>query len=259
MLRNIIHPAEKTDKRVFTNEITQNQAFKFIHLFGYVILIFMVIDYAALLFPPQFFNPNWELNTIGRIIESVYVTLLGFMLVFFRPEKQSIKRSELRILSLFSWLALFLGIICFLFAPLLISNSLRINSSNQTKINLQLTNQRQQVEQVKLQVNNLNEAQLQNLWLRNQPNYAANINISAAEKKQQLTDKLKSNEQASRQQLQQRLKNNQRSLFKMTFKWVLGAILAGVTFISLWKYTEWTREFVKAAKAIAYYSRTRLC
>ena len=249
MLRNIVRPAsKKANKRIFTNELTQNQAFKFIHLFGYVILVFMVIDYAALLFPAQFLNPNWELNTIGKIIESIFVTLLGFMLVFFRPEKQSIKRSELRILSLLSWLALVLGIICFLFAPLLISNALRINSTNQTNISIQLTTQRQQAEQIKLQLDNLNETQLQNLWLRNQANSAANTNISAAEKKQQLTDKLNSIEQASRQQLQQRLKNQQRSLFKMTFKWVLGAIISGVTFVSLWKYTEWVREFLKAAK-----------
>ena len=249
MLRNIIRPISgKADRRVFTNEITQNQAFKFVHLLGYVILVFMAIDYAALLFPPQFFNPNWELNTIGRIIESIYITLLGFMLVFFRPEKQSIKRSELRILFGLSWLAFLFGIICFLFAPLLISNSLRINSNNITKINLQLTNQRQQVEQVKLQLDKLNETQLQNLWLRNQANSATNRDLSVAEKKQQLTNKLNSNEQASRQKLQQRLKNKQRSLFKMTFKWVLGAVISGVTFISLWKYTEWVREFLRAAK-----------
>ena len=249
MLRNIVRPVpEKADKRVFTNELTQNQAFKFVHLLGYVILVFMAIDYASLLFPPQFFNPNWELNTIGRIIESIFVTLLGFMLVFLRPEKQSIKRSELRILSLLSWLAFLLGIVCFLFAPLLISNSLRINSTNQTNISVQLTNQRQQVEQIELQLDNLNEAQLQNLWQKNQPNSAANANLSAVEKKQQLTNKLNSTEQATRQQLQQGLKKQQRSLFKMTFKWVLGAIISGVTFISLWKYTEWVREFSRALK-----------
>lgn len=249
MLRNLVRPVpKKADKRVFTNELTQNQSFKFIHLFGYVILFFMAIDYASLLIPPDFFNPNWELNTIGKIIETVWVTLLGFMLVFFRPEKQSIKRSELRILSLFTWLALLLGIICFLFAPLLISNSLRINSTNRTNVSIQLTNQRQQAEQIELQLDKLNETQLQNLWLRNQANSAADTNLSAAEKKQQLTDKLNSTSQTSRQQLQQGLKNQQRSLFKITFKWVLGAIISGVTFVSLWKYTEWVREFFKAAK-----------
>ena len=141
-----------------------------------------------------------------------------------------------------------LGILCFLFAPLLISNSLRINSTNQTNISIQLTNQRKQAEQMELQLDKLNETQLQNLWLRNQANSATNNQLSAAEKKQQLTEKLNSTEQTSRQQLQQQLKNQQRSLFKITFKWVLGAIISGVTFISLWKYTEWVREFFKAAK-----------
>ena len=61
----------------------------------------------------------------------------------------------------------------------------------------------------------------------------------------QLTTQLNSTEQENRQQLQQRLKTNQRSLFKMAFKWVLGTIISGVTFISLWKYTDWVRVFCR--------------
>lgn len=249
MLKNITRSIPKErDIRIFTSELTENQSYKFIHLLGYAILGFMAFDYAALLIPPQLFNPSWELSTIGRIIESVWVTLIGLMLIFLRPDKQSIKRSELRILSLLSWLSLILGIVCFLFAPLLISNSLRINNTNQTQINFQLTNQSEQAEQMTLQLDSFSKTQIQNIWQNMQPNSASISNISLAEKKQQLSEQINSKKQKSKQQLQQQLKGKQRSLFKMTFKWVLGAILAGFCFVSLWKYTEWTREFVRAAK-----------
>lgn len=242
-INNIIQPSVlQKRKRIFTtNELTQHKAYKFVHLLGYVILAFMAIDYLVLFFPPQFLNPNWEFNTMGRIIESIYVTFLGFMLVFFRPEKQTIKQGELRTLSWLSWLALVFGIFSFLFAPLLISNSLRINNSNKTDLSVQLTNQRQRVEKIELRLDSLNESQLQNLWQRNQADSAVESNISANEQKQQFATQLNSQEQKNRQQLQERLKKGQYSLFKITFKWVLGAIISGITFISLWKYTDWVR------------------
>ena len=243
MLKKLNKPSSRhrSKRSIVTDELIEKQSYKFIHLLGYAILVFMALDYFALLIPPQFFNPNWELATMGKIIETVYVTLLGFMLVFFRPQKQPIKPSELRILSLLSRLALFLGVICFLFAPLLISNSLRINNTNQAKINLKLENQRQQVKQFSLQLDNLNDEQIQNIWRRNQQNSAPNARLSPTKQKQQLVSQINSVKQEQNKQLQQKLKTNQRSLFKMTLKWVLGTIVAGVSFVSVWKYTQWVR------------------
>ena len=231
----------KYRKSIVTNEAIEKDSYKFVHLLGYTILIFMAIDYVSLLITPKFLNPNWELETIGKIIETVYVTLLGFMLVFFRPKQQSIKRWEFKILSFLSWLTLFLGILCFLFAPLLISDSLRINSTNQTKIKLQLETQKQQFQGFNLQLDNLSNQQLDNLWANIHQTTDSKANVSPAEQKQQVVSKIKQQQQANRKQLQQKLKTNQRSLFKMTIKWFVGAIVAGVSFVSIWKYTQWAR------------------
>ena len=248
MLKSILQPPQNNNRNILTNELTQERTVKLVNLLGYVLLTFMAIDYVALLFPPQLLNPTWELNTIGKIIETVFVTLLGFMLIFFRPEKQAIQQGELRILTWLSWLSLILGIICFLFAPLMINNALRINNTNRTNLSVQLTNQRDRVEQVELQLDGLNDTQLENLWRRNNRDSAPNSGTSTTEKKAQLSAQLTSSEQANRQQLQQRLRNRQRSLLKMTFKWVLGTIVAGVTFVSLWKYTDWARAFFQETK-----------
>lgn len=246
MIRNVARSfSPQIDRRVATSELTEKQSYKFVHLLGYAILGFMAIDYIALLVPPQFFNPNWELNTIGRIIETVWVTLIGLMLVFFRPNQQSIKQSELRILAFLSWLSLLLGIVCFLFAPLAISNSLRIDNTNKSQVNARLTTQSLQAEEITTRISQLNEAQINSLWQRNQSN---NDSLSVTEKKQQLTQQVSSREQEGKQQLQNRLKSDRRSLLKTTFKWVLGTILSGLCFVSLWRYTEWTREFARAYK-----------
>lgn len=242
MLKSIKKPPYHNQaKSIITNESIQKDSYKFVNLLGYAILVFMVIDYVYLLISPQFFNPNWELTTMGKIIETVYVTLLGFMLVFFRPQKQRIKQGELRILSWLSRLALFLGILCFLFAPLLISNSLRINNANQAKINLQLENQNQQLQQFTLQLDNVNEEQIRNIWARNQQNSSPNTNLSAEEQKQQILSKVNSVKQKSTIQLQKKLNSNKHFLFKMTLKWVFGTIIAGTSFLAIWKCTQWSR------------------
>lgn len=241
MLKNPLKPfAPHKTKRIITDDITEKHSYKFANLLGYIILTLMVVDYGSLLIPPQFFNPTWEIETIGEIIETVFVTLLGFMLIFFRPQQQSIKHSELKILALLSWLALILGIICFLLTPLLISNCLRLNANNQAQINLQLANQNQQFEQATLDLNKLNNEQIQNLWVKANQNSAPTIAVT--QQKQQLVTQIQQRQQATKQQLQQSLKNNQLSLFKMTFKWMLGAIIAGVYFVYIWQYTKWVRE-----------------
>lgn len=242
MLKNILKPLPFKDKKgIVITELIEHQSYKFFPLIGYALLIFIFVDYIFMLIPPQFFNPNWELRIMGKIIETVYVTLLGFLLVFFRPQKQFIKQTELRILSWLSRLALLLGIICFIFAPLLISNSLRINNTNQGEMNLHLENQRQQVQQFTLQLDNLSEGQIQSLWAKNHQNSAPNKNISLERQKEQLISKINSVEQTRKQQFQQKLKSTKRSLFKMTLKWIIGTIVAGACFISIWKYTEWAR------------------
>ena len=59
---------------------------------GYLILLLSFLDYILLLMPPQFLNPNWELNTMGRIIEYVWAPLIAFLMIFVRLPEQKISR-----------------------------------------------------------------------------------------------------------------------------------------------------------------------
>lgn len=226
-------------KTVSTNASIEHQSYNFVVLVGYTILGLIFLDYLNVLIPPQFFNPNWELETIGRIIETIWILLLGFMLVFFRTQQRIIKQRELKILSLLSWLTLVVAILCFLAMPLLVSDAIRIHLSNKTQINAQLTSQNKQVEQVFLQINQASDQEINSLLATNQIPAASG---SIQDIKKQLKDVIDQKQQIATEQLQHSLKNKQRQLFKTTFKWLMGAIISGIAFVTVWKYTSWARE-----------------
>jgi hypothetical protein len=241
MLKNIIRNTTpkkaRKNKSILTNELIEHQSYSIVTLVGYVILGFIFFDYLYLLIPPQLFNPIWELETIGKFIETIWILLLGFMLVFFRTQQRPIKTTELKLLSFLSWLTLAIAIICFLVAPLLISNALRINQSEKTQINAQLINQNEQAEKVFSQIERASDAEIYTL-LKNSQQALSN---SVKESKQQLIDTIEQQRQIKTQQLKQSLKSEQLTLFKTTLKWLIGAFIAGIAFVSIWKYTSWTR------------------
>ena len=242
MLKNIIPNAHhkkthKKTKSILTNELIEDCSYNIISLVGYVILGFIFFDYLNLLIPPQLFNPSWELETIGKFIETIWILLLGFMLVFFRPQQRSIKNTELKLLSFLSWVTLIIAIICFIAAPLLISITIRINQNAQTQINARLTNQNEQVERVFSEIEGASNLEINALLKSSQ--IASSKSIK--ESRKQLIDAVKQQQQVNNEQLKQNFKAKQRTLFKTTFKWLINAILAGITFISIWKYTSWTR------------------
>lgn len=242
MLKNIIPNAphkkiRKKTKSILTNELIEHQSYDIVSLVGYVILGFIFFDYLHLLIPPQLLNPNWELETIGKFIETIWILLLGFMLVFFRPQQRSIKNTELKLLSFLSWVTLIIAIVCFLTAPLLISNALRINQNTKTQVNARLANQNEQLEQVFSEINQASDLEINTLLKSNQISSSGSVEQS----RKQLIDTVEQQQQIETQQLKQNLKSKQITLFKTTFKWFAGAIIAGIAFVSIWKYTSWTR------------------
>ena len=242
MLKNIIPNAphkkiRKKTKSILTNELIEHQSYNLVSLVGYIILGFIFFDYLHLLIPPQLFNPSWELETIGKFIETIWILLLGFMLVFFRTQQRTIKNTELKLLSFLSWVTLIIAIICFLAAPLLISNALRINQNTNTQINARLANQNEQLEQVFSEINQASDLEINTLLKSNQIVSSSSVE----ESRKQLIDTVEQQQQIKTQQLKENLKNQQLTLFKTTLKWFAGAIIAGITFVSIWKYTSWTR------------------
>lgn len=245
MLKNIIPNSvakkkPRKTKNIVIDEFIEQKSYYIIALVGYVILGLIFFDYIHLLFPPKFFNPSWEIETIGKIVETSWILLLGFMLVFYRTQQTSIKVGELRILSILSRFALFIAIGYFLFVPLLLSNAIRINQNNKNQFSAQLTNQSSKVEQVFSQINQASNQEISSLLNNGQIKGFSGSNEAI---KKQLIDIVQQRKQNANQKLQQSLRAKQIILFKSTFKWVIGTIVSGIAFVAVWRYTSWARSF----------------
>ena len=223
------------------NAIVEEKSSKIINLVGYAILLLTLLDYAILFVSPKFFNPVWGWETAGKLVETVWAPLLGFLLIFYRRDQDIIKPKELTFLSLISWFALILGTTYLLIAPVLIGNAFRINRSQKAQVTYQISQQNSQVQQYSQRLNQASSEQLDNL-LQNYARQAPNIAISSPEQlKDNLISQIKQRQQTAQKQLQNNFSQQKMNLIKTTFKWLIGTIISGVSFILIWRYTQWAR------------------
>lgn len=212
---------------------------KLIPLAGYFILTLIFLDYLFLLIPPHFFNPSWELNVIGHLVENVWAPLLGFLLVFSRKPEQPIKVQEVRLLAWLSRLVLIMAIFYLLAVPLTISNTIRIQQKNFSQFTIQAEQQRSQVTKIEEQINQMPEDNLKKI-IDQFPSVSATDSSETVREK--LLKKLKQEQTTSFQQAKATYNQQKLSFFKTSVKWGVGALLSGIMLILVWKYTEWARK-----------------
>ncbi|AFZ35235.1 hypothetical protein Sta7437_1673 [Stanieria cyanosphaera PCC 7437] len=223
------------------NEVVEQKSTKIINLVGYIVLFLALLDYTALLINAKLFNPVWGWETAGRLVETVWAPLLGFLLIFYRRHQDTIKPKELTLLSLLSWFALLLGIIYFLITPVLIGNAFRINRNQEAQFIGQINQQKTQVQQYSEQLNQANNKQLNNL-LQTYQQQAPEIAVSSPQQlKEKLLNQIQQKQQTAQKQLQNNFSQEKINLIKTTFKWLIGAIVSGIAFIFIWNYTKWAR------------------
>ena len=206
---------------------------------GYFMLSLIFLDYVFLLIPPHFLNPTWELNIIGHLVENVWAPLLGFALVFIRQEN-GFRVLELRILSWLSRLMLLMAIIHFLSAPLIISNTIKIQQKSFSGLKTQLETQKNQVTQFKKKLSQVPEQQLAN-YLRQQQS-SSNKSSSSDTLLQQALTKVEKEQLKSTEQIKTAYKKQKLSLIKRSLKWCMGTLLSGAIYFAFWKHTEWARK-----------------
>ena len=216
------------------------------HWIGYGLLIFTLFEWAYLLIPLKVMNPRWEFQTMGGLVEQVVVPLLGFGLVFFGADL-SRKCWEFALLKGLSWLCLLLGLLYLLLLPLGVVNTVRLDGINQRNL---VSNQDQRLEvisQVKGQVEAITtEADLQRVieqlkkgGLSIQPKPGQSVTAIKAD----LTEFMNSAQAKLETEVNAATKQGRFSLFKNSLRWNLGALIAGIWFIVLWRLSEWARLF----------------
>ena len=212
---------------------------------GYGFLVLSLFDLIDILYPPDFMNPSWELQTMGQLVERVAVPLLGFVLIFF-GERNSRDRWEIPVVSFLSWLTLLYGVIFLLLIPLGLFNTLRIDRQANQQISTQVNQVKTQINQVKTQLKTVNNpAEMENLLTQINPQGGV-PEIDSFQQFEEIKTRLSTVVENSDQQLTTRAKearsNQRQNLFKRSIKWNLGALITSALFISLWKGTVWARQ-----------------
>lgn len=212
-----------------------------LRLVGYALLFLSLVDFVNIFIPPRFTNPIWEFQIMGELVEKMPVPAIGFAFIFFAKYKYR-KDVEEIILKVLSWMALALGILFLLLIPLGINNTLRINNINNIQANNQLSQRLTQLQQINEQLNQATSAEainklFNNLNVKGRP---PEINSPEALKSRVISEintaqkQVQTNTEVAR-------KSQQLNLLKSSVKWNLGALIAGVLFIYIWKLTNWAR------------------
>jgi hypothetical protein len=248
MLKTLKRNNAQNRQAISIDDAIEKKSIRVINLIGYGILILTFLDIVAIFIPPKFFDPNWELSSIGKTIEIVWAPLIAFVLIFYRRQQESIELGELKLLSLLSYLSLIIGIIYFMTVPLLITDTFRIARTNTSLVNRQLDAQRTQIEEITKQLNTANEEQLNNLFTINIQESPQLQGSSVKELKTSFLSQLNKKQEAAKTQLKQELSSKQRKLSKTAIKWILGAIVAGVSFLLIWQHTNWSSSIVASKK-----------
>ncbi|MEB3247842.1 MAG: HpsJ family protein [Merismopediaceae bacterium] len=220
------------------------QALNVFHWLGYGLLLLTLFDWIDTLTPLKFMNPLWEFQTIGALVEKVVVPLLGFVLIFSGANwaRRAWERSLLKVLS---WLALVLGILYLLMVPLGILNTVRLNETNQTQILNFTDKQLGPIKTLKGQLEGVgNETQLAEV-LEEVKKGGIAIQPKPGESyetvKKDLLEFLTGAQRKIETQAKEARSTQQIGLIKNSVKWNLGALVAGVWLIGIWRLTGWAR------------------
>ncbi|MBD2345493.1 HpsJ-like protein, cyanoexosortase A-associated [Anabaena subtropica] len=207
-------------------------------ILGYGMLFLALLDIIEMFVPPNFMNPSWEFQTMGRLVNQVGVPLIATLFVF---SGKLTKRSkwELPVLALLSRLTLLVALLYILLIPLGVFNTVRLYNTNLEQIKTGYEQRLSQANQVEQQLNKTSPVEIDNL-IKSQ---GGSLNGRNAEDvKNQIISQLTQ----AKQQLKTQKETNQSSvtvnLLKNSVKWNLGALVSAALFITIWKETRWARK-----------------
>ncbi|MEL7245203.1 MAG: HpsJ family protein [Cyanobacteria bacterium J06573_2] len=204
---------------------------------GYCLLILSLFDVIELFIPPNFMNPVWEFRTMGMLVERTPIPLFGFMLVFaggldWRGKWESI------LVKIFSWLTLLIGILYLLLVPIGVMNTIRLNNNNVAQINNIYNQKLSRAEQIEQGVTKATSEQISNTLKRQgKPIEGKN----PEEVKNQVLSELTQAKQRLKNQADNNKSSRRMALLKNAVKWILGALIGGVFFITVWRLSGWAR------------------
>lgn len=223
----------ETNLRVSTNVI---------RLVGYGILILWLFDFIATFIPPQFTDPAWEFQTMGRLVESVGWALIAFAMIFFGEDAFRL-RFELPLLKVLSWVCLGFAILYFAMLPLGLANTWRLRNRNDLQIGSVLAQRTTPLNEVQTRLkNSTSDQELLELYKKLVPANTPLTIKDPQETKTKLLGEIDASTKKIKEELDAARDANFKGLVKNSVKWNLGTVLCAVLFAYLWRFSGFYRN-----------------
>ncbi|ASC72249.1 hypothetical protein XM38_032040 [Halomicronema hongdechloris C2206] len=232
-------------KQLWKSRSTMLRSISPLRLAGYGLLLLALFDLAEILIPPVLMNPRWEFQAFGQLIERVPVPLIGVGLIFIGGRDERLPW-EVSLLKILSWVTLLVGVLYFLLIPLGVVNTIRIDRQNNAQITTQTNEVRSQIEQAKAQLATVSTPEEMQALLQAAgatqavPELGDQQDISAL--KNQFTEAIADNEASLATQAAETRSSRRLGLLEKSIKWNLGALVAGMMYVLIWRSTDWARR-----------------
>ncbi len=198
---------------------------------GYALLALSLFDIVDIFIPVRFTNAAWEFQIVRNLVERAPVPLLGLVLVL-----SSAKSS--RIVKFLSWSSLVVGILFLLLIPLGVSSSWRLAQQNQQQLTTQLNQQTAQLQQVQDVLAKATTAQeINSVLSRLNPQGRPPAINNPEQVKSQLLSQLTQARNRALAQAEASRTSARQVLIRNAVKSLLGALVCGVVFLSIWRIT----------------------
>ena len=213
-----------------------------IRIVGYGLLMMAVVDFMNLLIPLQLMNPDWELQTIGAVIERIPVTFLGIVFVFYEDTNYRTPIEKI-LLKVISWSCLVFAILLILAIPLNINNAFRIYHTYNARINYQIHPRLEVIQDFQTQIESANSQE--NIAKIIQQQSAKKVELPESLDINNFKNNIAKNLQKESDSLQNKAQDNrskkQQQLLRKVIKYNSGALIAVFLLIFVWKNTFWAR------------------
>lgn len=210
-------------------------------LAGYCLLALSLLDLLGLFIPPRFLDPAWEFQLVSQLVDRVPVPLLGLVLVL-------VTEQRFRIFKFLSWASLITGVLFLLLVPLAVSSAWRVEQQNAFESSQRTTELTQRVAQIQQLKSQLNAAktptQINDVLSRLNPQGAPLALKNPDEAKKQVLARIGQAEQVAQAQVASQA-NNSLNLLKTAIRLVLGSLISGAVFLTIWNKT---LKVLKASK-----------
>jgi hypothetical protein len=214
---------------------------------GYGIFFTSLTDFLNTLFPLQFFNPDWELQTIGTLISQSCILLIGMGFIcsrYFTENQKDARFIEFLLLKFLRWFFLILAILYLFLAPLVVLNSFRMTTQIRQQVAQKQNATITEIDKIQNQSSKItNSDQLRAL--------AQSININALAKlpninkvditrlsDKQLPDSIQQQLSVVKSQIKKEAaiarRNQLQKLWQNSIRMIFSQILLAFTFIIIW-------------------------